>query len=186
MNAQTPTKPISDALPGYKKKAKEPNTESENEDQDADLGALPPIKPLPEESSTPTPLTPISQNEPTPRLAAADSSEVKKLKEIASAQKEAAQNDLFGHYYTLQLMATPHFKRLLSFVDTYKIDKETNYFAAKRGDDTLYVLVYGRYASEADAQNAVKQLPLELRAMHPWIRSGEAIQNERRSGRILR
>jgi septal ring-binding cell division protein DamX len=182
LNSQAPTKPIGAALPGYKKKQAASD----------DLGVLPSIKRIPEQSETATPVTPIARKSPTPRAAVARSrpasarqQQVAQLKRQIVTQKAAAQRQLDGEYYTLQLMATPHFKRLLSFIDTYKIDKESNYFAAKRGDDTLYVLVYGHYRSRAEANQAAKHLPLQLQAMHPWIRHSEAIQKERRAGRII-
>jgi DamX protein len=158
LNLQVPSRSLKTALPGYKK--------DEQAYDDLGLGALPSVKRVPEKSAAPSALPPISQARPS-----------KPSRLIASAPS--------GHYFTLQLMATPHFKRMVSFIDAYKLDKEANYFAAKRGNDTLYVLVYGRYKTSAQAHQAIAQLPLRLQAMHPWVRRGEAIQKERSLGRII-
>ena len=96
-----------------------------------------------------------------------------------STHHKAAAN----RYFTLQLMATPHFKRLVKFIHRYHIADDVNYFAVKHGNQTLYVLLYGKYPSAFAAKQAVKHLPKGIRSMRPWVRSSGAIQRERHAGR---
>lgn len=171
MNTAIPEKPLSSALPGFKKKA--PAASASN---DLELGALPTVKPLPDKKPKTAP--PLSHNKSSNRSPAlrAGQSNAPLLKQIRGNG---------SNYYTLQLMATPNFKRLVDFIDSHNIENNVSYFAAKRGNNTLYVLMYGKYRSKAQARAAVKQLPRNLRVMRPWIRSAEAVQKERHSGRIL-
>ena len=181
LNTQVPDKSLGEALPGYKKKEQATESVAEDEDGDLAIGALPPVKRIPEERPTTSNLS-RSTSHLTPTLETSPSQvvAVKGPDDRVSSGSESSDP-----YYTLQLMATPQFKRLEGFIDSYHIAKQVNYFAAKRGDDTLYILLYGRYETEADARYAIKQLPLSLQAMHPWIRTSIDIQKERYSGRIL-
>lgn len=86
-------------------------------------------------------------------------------------------------YFTLQLMATPHFKSLVEFINRHGIVSQVNYFAVKHRNQTLYILLYGKYASRLAAKQAIKHLPRSIQVMRPWIRSSGAIQRERHTGR---
>jgi septal ring-binding cell division protein DamX len=177
LNTRVPDKSLTKVLPGYQKKEKSP-LPLEKED-DLAIDALPSVTRLPEGPATPKPVIPTTQVVPPSKTEPSRPLGIGKQAFIESDQKGSDQ------YYTLQLMATPQFKRIVTFIDNYHIDREASYFAAKRGDDTLYILLYGRYGTESEARQAIKRLPLPLQAMHPWIRAGAAIQSERYSGRIL-
>ena len=176
MNQKAPSKPLSKALPGFKKKAKP-------ESDDLELGALPPIRRVPDQAPKSKSSPPVSQHKHRGRYASTYAS--KRSRAIQRTAATAPGKNLPANYYTLQLMATPHFKRLVDFIDTYNIDNKVSYFAAKRGSDTLYVLLYGKYRTKLQARAAVKRMPRSLQSMHPWIRSGALIQKERHTGRIL-
>ena len=165
LNTKMPDRALSSALPGYKRK-----------NQELALDALPRVRQVPE--------APVKQ-----AAGATQSQPVKDFKALpkqtAPLHQLASTGGAGKGQYTLQLMATPHFKRLVNFVDRYQIDSKVNYFAAKHDNKTLYVLVYGNYQSENDAKLAIRTLPLRLQAMHPWIRRGKDIQAERQSGQIM-
>lgn len=198
LNSAQPNQALGSALPGYAGKS-DANTGS----QAPELGALP------EKTSTSTSVSagskkmipPLSQRTPDRRLLpGARANTGINGERIAVANKPTAQSSrpnikqvswskspaaTGGASYTLQLLATPHFKRLVSFIDRYNIDDKVNYFAAKKKDKTLYVLVYGNYPTMDQAQRAIRHLPSELRSMHPWVRRLSAIKRERKQGQIL-
>lgn len=190
LNSQLPTQSLGSALPGFKKKAEEnerKKTYQQAKEEDLGLGVLPPVKRVPEGPQT-APASP--QKAPStqgsdlaaPPIAKAAATPMQNKTMHATNARAQANN---SRYFTLQLMATPHFKRLVSFIDRYKIDDKVNYFAAKRNNQTLYVLVYGRYQTKSAAQRAIARLPLSLQAMHPWVRKGAAVKKERHMGRIV-
>ena len=73
--------------------------------------------------------------------------------------------------YTMQMMALVDKAKVLRFVKRHKLaDQGATYPITRRGKD-LTVLVYGSYASRAEADKAAKALPKSWGVGQPWIRS---------------
>ena len=84
-----------------------------------------------------------------------------------------------GHY-TLQLlvMSPEGAKR---FVTRQSLGGELHSFARPRNGKKLIVLIYGDYATKAEARAASKTLTTQIKTLKPWIRSMASVKNDFRS-----
>lgn len=57
------------------------------------------------------------------------------------------------------------------------------YYRAERAGAPWYVVVYGLFATRAEAEATLNRLPQALAASGPWVRSLSAAQAEIRAGR---
>ncbi len=76
-----------------------------------------------------------------------------------------------GSHYTMQMMALVDKAKVLRFVKRHKIADQSAVYPISRRGKLLTVLVYGSYASRAEADKAAKALPKSWGVGQPWIRS---------------
>lgn len=76
--------------------------------------------------------------------------------------------------YTLQLASSRNIKLIKRYYEEYNLQGRGGYFLNKNRNH--YALVYGVYPSVADATEAIKSLPEELRQWQPWVRQMSQIQ----------
>lgn len=81
-----------------------------------------------------------------------------------------------GHY-TLQLASSTQQQSIEKIYTQKKFKGQGSYFKNVRQGQARYTLVFGAYTTAADARNAIKDLPKELRKWKPWVRSIKSIQN---------
>lgn len=74
------------------------------------------------------------------------------------------------NYYTLQMMALVDKPTVLRFVKKHQIAEQSSTYPITRRGKVLTVLVYGSYASRAEANEAAKALPKSWGVGQPWIR----------------
>jgi len=82
-----------------------------------------------------------------------------------------------GGHYTLQLLVmTPEgAKRFIAHQD---LGEELHTFERIRNGKTLIVLLYGDYASKADAREAANVLAARIKSLKPWIRALASVQKD--------
>jgi DamX protein len=76
-----------------------------------------------------------------------------------------------NHYYTIQLLGASHEAEASSFIKTHSLQGKAVYYHTQRNGGSWYVVVYGLYKSRAEAQQALQQLPEELRGTGAWVNS---------------
>lgn len=93
----------------------------------------------------------------------------------------AAQKPMFtgrGDDYTIQLLALTDLDSMKRFVARHHLQGKTTYYRTRLGQQSWYVLVYGRYPSSAAAKKAIDALPGSLAKSHPWVRTYASVQKE--------
>jgi septal ring-binding cell division protein DamX len=65
--------------------------------------------------------------------------------------------------YTVQLFASQNELAMPYFRDQYGLTGELAYYATQRGNTTWYELIWGNFEDKKRAENAITQLPQELR-----------------------
>jgi|GEM_PF-2161931 len=88
---------------------------------------------------------------------------------LASAQPQAEKAAVVGNF-TVQLMSDREEAAVKSFIKQNKLDEQANYSKTTINGQTWYVLTYGRYATHAEAQAALQQLPKGVLAWKPFVR----------------
>ncbi len=80
------------------------------------------------------------------------------------------------HNWTLQLLGAREPETLLKFAQHYKLSTSTAWYKTWLSAKPYYVLVHGSYTSRNEARNAIAQLPAQLRANKPWVKSMQSVQ----------
>lgn len=83
--------------------------------------------------------------------------------------------------YTIQLLGVSNHKAALDYVAAQPNKKDLIIFKSKRQGKDWFVVVTGRFASNAQARQAITQLPAVQRDAGPWPRDVKTIQNEIRA-----
>ena len=75
-------------------------------------------------------------------------------------------------YYTIQILGVRSEKRLQNFVEENILSKEHHiaYYQTNYKGKDWYPLLYGVYATKAEASSAMKELPPSVQKASPWIR----------------
>ncbi|MEX2364958.1 MAG: SPOR domain-containing protein [Pseudohongiellaceae bacterium] len=76
--------------------------------------------------------------------------------------------------YTLQLASSRNSRLIKRYYSEYQLQGRGGYFLNTNRNH--YALVFGAYPSVADATEAIKELPEELRQWQPWVRQLRQIQ----------
>lgn len=84
--------------------------------------------------------------------------------------------------YSLQMLGARKEKNIVEFIASMPDKDNLHYFFTYYKDKPWYVVVYGRYASRAEAMSARGELPEPLRSKRPWARSAKGIQDDIRKG----
>lgn len=80
------------------------------------------------------------------------------------------------NYYTLQLASSKSMRLIQKYISDNALGGRAGYYRSRRGGEDWYALVYGSYASSAQAQAAIGSLPDDLRKWSPWVRKYADIQ----------
>jgi len=79
-------------------------------------------------------------------------------------------------HFTLQLLGSQRKDSLEKFVKQHRLAGDVAWFAGQRNQRPWYVLIQGRYASRAQAQDAASTVVKNIRGIKPWIRPFADIQ----------
>jgi len=79
-------------------------------------------------------------------------------------------------HYSLQLLSARQYSSITPLTDQF-FDEHTYVLKIRKDNDTFFVLTYGSYANNEDAENAIRTLPkvLQLKSK-PWIRQVKSIK----------
>ncbi|CAM4410589.1 MAG: Cell division protein DamX [Legionellaceae bacterium] len=77
--------------------------------------------------------------------------------------------------FGVQLLGGSDEEAILEFIEKYDFKNKVNYYHRHVKGEDWYVLIYGHFNSLKDAQQAINDLPEELRELNPWVRSYESI-----------
>ncbi|MEW8469581.1 MAG: SPOR domain-containing protein, partial [Candidatus Thiodiazotropha sp.] len=72
--------------------------------------------------------------------------------------------------YTIQLVGVSKREAIDAFIERYALEGEMAYTETERDGKAWYTLLFGIYSRQAEAANALQQLPERLQAQQPWIR----------------
>lgn len=134
--------------------------------------------------------TETSTSEKTAKTEASDEKKEKvatvKSKKAPTASSHSANNSriatIAGKHYTLQLMGVSNEANLKRFVAANKLENVHIYHTTRQGK-SIYILIYGQYQSRAQAEQAMRKLPLALQQLKPWIRNYASVQADMRHGK---
>jgi hypothetical protein len=72
--------------------------------------------------------------------------------------------------YTIQILATTDTQAIRSFLVEHRLDRQVAIQPFRRGGETWYALLYGRFGDRQAARQAIATLPQPIRDNNPWIR----------------
>lgn len=73
-------------------------------------------------------------------------------------------------HYTLQLMGGKDLEDINNFVKANKLDGTATTFKTSRNGTDWYILLYGNYPTSSKATAAIKELPVALKTLEPWVK----------------
>ncbi len=94
------------------------------------------------------------------------------------AQNEAWLWSQDPRFFTLQLLVAQQADNAEKFINQHALLRAKGMYFHTRKDRDLYVVVHGVYATHAQAEQAITELPADLRAVTPHIRSFASIHTE--------
>lgn len=96
-----------------------------------------------------------------------------------SAPVTSQHNNNLSQKYTLQLMASQKLKDITYYIDKNNLNSVASFFKTDRQGQTWYVLVYGEYATLAQAKAAIAKLPENLQEKKPWVRTFASLKSSK-------
>jgi len=163
MNATVPTQPITTLLPAYHPSQSENNANSLN-------------------AKNPTSTQNVSNNTTSqpdaihdPRL----SSNAQPV--VATAAPQVPTNNTAANTnngYTVQLMASDKLSDVKDYIAAHQLDGKANYYQTQLNGKPWYMLTYGQYPTETQAEAALQNMPINLQHHHPWVKSVTIVQQE--------
>ena len=101
------------------------------------------------------------------------------IKAQAQTTNDQALLAIDGNHYTIELFDTRYEQHAKNFIKTHGLQAEASYYSATNtADKERYQVIYGDYSTLAEAQTAIKQLPLDLQKLDPWVRQIAKVQQE--------
>jgi septal ring-binding cell division protein DamX len=79
--------------------------------------------------------------------------------------------------YTVQLVTSTNEEIIQQYYNENNLHGKAGYFRSRRQGQYWYSLVYGSFATVAEASVAVEQLPVGLKKWSPWIRNISEVKN---------
>lgn len=80
-----------------------------------------------------------------------------------------------GKHYTLQLASSRSQELIEKYFAENELAGKAGYYKSKRQGELWFALVYGSYESVSDANEAIAELPKDLRKWSPWVRRIDSI-----------
>lgn len=124
----------------------------------------------------------VAQSQPV--VAAENHAEIKTFGRAASSSEKKLLATP-ASYYTIQLLGSHERNDLLEFVQHHHLDSKAIYYKARFNGKPWYVLVYGTYRTQAQAEESLKQLPENVKNANPWVKSMGSVQEGIRQARGL-
>lgn len=80
-----------------------------------------------------------------------------------------------SHYYTLQLLGAFKKTDVIKVMNHYRLGSKAAYYKTFYEDKPWYVLVYGTYRNDHEAEAAIAKLPSGVRKLEPWVKSMSSV-----------
>ena len=77
---------------------------------------------------------------------------------------------------TLQLLGSHSLKPIKKYIKQYKLADQAVVYKTTHENEDWYVLLYGSYTNQQQAQQTIEHLPKAARANKPWVRSFASIR----------
>lgn len=74
-------------------------------------------------------------------------------------------------HFSIQLAVMKELSSIERFHRWHGLEDQTHFYQSRFPAGDAYVLLYGSYANQQDAQSAIRHLPEKVKAMRPWVRS---------------
>lgn len=75
------------------------------------------------------------------------------------------------YHYTIELFLGKEEQHAKNFITEYHLENKASYHKAQLKDGKIrYIVIYGSYDTEGQAEAMLRQLPKKLRNLHPWVR----------------
>lgn len=87
--------------------------------------------------------------------------------------------------FTVQLMASNKLSDIKTFIADNQLGQKAQYFRTAMDGQPLYLLTYGKYQTEAEANAALSRLPANLKQHQPWVKSFAVVNEEVRMQKIM-
>lgn len=81
-------------------------------------------------------------------------------------------------HYTLQLVSTLKKSPLEKYIARHQLQGKVAYFTKSIDGKTWHSLVYGSFASTAEAKAAINELPASIQNERPWVQNMQNIQQQ--------
>ncbi|MFO7604565.1 MAG: SPOR domain-containing protein [Gammaproteobacteria bacterium] len=81
-----------------------------------------------------------------------------------------------GKNFTLQLASSRSEQLIEKYFIENALEGKAGYYKSQRQGESWYALVYGSYESVSEANEAIANLPQDLRKWSPWVRRIDSIQ----------
>lgn len=78
--------------------------------------------------------------------------------------------------YTIQLIGVHSKDRLAEFASEAGLGEKARYYSTKLKGKPWYVLIYGQYETEDQAEAAIESMPEMVQDMDPWVRTVQGIK----------
>ncbi|WP_423063107.1 TolC family outer membrane protein [Candidiatus Paracoxiella cheracis] len=95
---------------------------------------------------------------------------------IPSGQQRTAKTSTLSkkaqaqtYYYAIQIYADHHLTKAREFVARQRLKAHMQIIFTRYHNTEWYKVIYGHYVTKAEAEKALKQMPLELKKYKPWI-----------------
>ena len=145
------------------------------------------VPPRPESLSEPAPPAATSGAAPSTAAPASAPAPIPQRQETTSSGSPFERQLLAApaEGFTLQILGASSEANVKAFVERNGggLRQTLGYYRAERAGAPWYVVVYGLFATRAEAEATLNRLPQALAASGPWVRSFSAAQAEIRAGR---
>lgn len=81
-----------------------------------------------------------------------------------------------SHYYTIQLLGSYDKKDAVAFINRNKLQQKATYYHTTFNNKPWFVVVYGLYPSQKEAEASLKHLAPQLDKANPWVKSVALVQ----------
>ncbi|MCG5499668.1 AAA family ATPase [Ectothiorhodospira lacustris] len=146
-----------------------PEPEPEPESMPAPEPAPPaPAQPAPAPAPAPAQPAPAAPQPPAPAPTTADG---KRIRDVQWLRAQSPDR------FTVQILAGGNEAAVRDYARNTNLPGDVAWFPMRRGEQTLYVLIFGSYATADAARSAIPALPAEVRRNQPFIRSFRSVQD---------
>jgi septal ring-binding cell division protein DamX len=189
LNSAVPSQPITSTLPAYNAAPSSGKTSPVIDGASTTSAGT--TSTTDTTGSTTTTTGPISSNHKStdPRLASNSQPVVgtpSRSDDAKMASNQSSnQSDNQSNGYTMQLMASNKLSDVKAFIAQNNLGSAAHYYETKMNGKPWYMLTYGDYRTETQAQMALQEMSSRIQSNHPWVKSLAIVQKEVRNQKVI-